>query len=157
MHEDGSIEQAQLTSCGLNDGPLAGVGYYPAYLACNLFTASPSAYVGGPEQPRVMQDGRDGDENEGYVGNMQDTATAGFKFFRGKEAGRICIWVRGYARGVFEVRTEIGGKVLAELPVDYTNVWEAYTADITLPEGEYAIYLTFRGQGNAMLKGFAVE
>ena len=157
VHEDGSIEQAQLTSCGLNDGPLAGVGYYPAYLACNLFTASPSAYVGGPEQPRVMQDGRDGDENEGYVGNMQDTATAGFKFFRGKEAGRICIWVRGYARGVFEVRTEIGGKVLAELPVDYTNVWEAYTADITLPEGEYAIYLTFRGQGNAMLKGFAVE
>ena len=48
-------------------------------------------------------------------------------------------------------------KSLTELPVDYTNVWEAYTADITLPEGEYAIYLTFRGQGNAMLKGFALE
>lgn len=157
VHEDGSIEQAQLTSCGLNDGPLEGVGYYPAYLACNLFTASPSAYVGGTEQPRVMQDGRDGDENEGYVGNIQDTATAGFKFFRGSEARQICIWVRGYAKGVFEVRTEISGKVLAELPVDYTNVWEAYTADITLPEGEYAIYLTFRGQGNAMLKGFALK
>ena len=25
---DGSIEQAQLTSCGLNDGPLPGLGYY---------------------------------------------------------------------------------------------------------------------------------
>lgn len=154
VHEDGSIEQAQLTSCGLNDGPLKGMGYYPAYTACNLFTDIPCAYVGGAQQPRVMQDGRDGDENDGYVGNMQDTATAGFKYFRGSEAKKLRIWVRGYARGIFEVRTEIGGKVRARIPVEYANVWEDYTADISLPEEDYAIYLTFRGEGNAMLKGF---
>lgn len=157
IHEDGSIDQAQLTSCGLNDGPLPGKGYYPAYLACNLFTDTPCAYVGGADQPRVMQDGRDGDENEGYVGNIQNTATAGFKFFQGNDAGRIIIWARGYANGVFEVRTQIGGEVLAEIPVEYTNVWEEYSADISLPEGEYALYLTFRGQGNAMLKGFELR
>ena len=28
-----------------------------------------------------MQDGRDGDEEPGYIGNIQDGATAGFKYF----------------------------------------------------------------------------
>ncbi|MDE7223076.1 MAG: alpha-N-arabinofuranosidase, partial [Acetatifactor sp.] len=157
IRKDGSIEQAPMTSCGLNGGPLPGLGYYPAYLACNLFTDSPAVYVGGADQPRVMQDGRDGDENEGYIGNMQDGATAGFKFFRGTEARQIRVWTRGYAQGVLEVRTQIGGEVLAELPVEYANVWEESEADITLPEGEYALYLTFRGQGNTMLKGFELR
>ena len=104
-----------------------------------------------------MQDGRDGDETQGYIGNIQDTATAGFKFFRGAEAKRIRIWTRGYVHGTFEVRTEIGGEVLAQLPVEFSNVWEESAADIVLPEGEYAIYLTFRGRGNAMLKGFELS
>ena len=133
------------------------LGYFPAYLACNLFTSVPSAYVGDPVQPRVMQDGRDGDENEGYIGNIQDTATVGFKFFQGTEASQIHIWTRGYAQGTFEVRTEIGGEILAKLAVEYANVWEESHAQIALPEGEYAIYLTFRGQGNAMLKGFELS
>lgn len=32
------IVQAQMTSCGLNNGPLLGKGIYPAYIACNIFT-----------------------------------------------------------------------------------------------------------------------
>ncbi len=154
VHEDGSIEQAMITSCGLNGGPLMAEGYYPAYIACNLFTDKPSVYVGGAEQPRVMQDGKDGDEYEGYVGNIKNTATIGFKFFQGTQAKQIRIWTRGYAKGFFEVRTSIGGEVLASIPVDYTNVWEEYTADISLPEGQYALYFTFCGEGNPMFKGF---
>ena len=83
--------------------------------------------------------------------------TAGFKFFRGTEAKRIRIWTRGYAQGIFEVRTEIGGRVLAALPIEYANVWEESAADIALPQGEYALFLTFRGQGSAMLKGFELR
>ena len=55
---DGSIPQVKITSCGLNGGPLEGKGEYPAYLACNLFTDTPSVYVGEGNFPRVMQDGR---------------------------------------------------------------------------------------------------
>ena len=36
---DGSIPQVEMTSCGLNGGPLEGRGTYPAYIACNLFTS----------------------------------------------------------------------------------------------------------------------
>lgn len=154
FREDGSIPQAELTSCGLNGGPLSGKGVYPAYLACNLFTDEPSAYVGGDRFPRIMQDGRDGDQEEGYIANLYDSATAGFKYFDMKSVGRIAITVRGYAKGVFQVKTAWDGPVLAEIPVDYTNVWEDYSAPVAVEDGVHALYLTFRGQGNPMLKSF---
>lgn len=77
---DGSIPQVKITSCGLNGGPLEGKGEYPAYLACNLFTDTPSVYVGEGNFPRVMQDGRDGDEEVGYIANITDSTTIGFKY-----------------------------------------------------------------------------
>lgn len=154
IRPDGSIPQVEITSCGLNGGPLEGKGCYPAYIACHLFTKEPSVYVGGDRFPKVMQDGRDGDEEDGYVGNIQDSATAGFKYFECKDVSEISITVRGYAKGVFEVKTEWDGEVLAEIPVDYTNVWKKYTASVRLADGIHALYFTFRGQGNAMLKSF---
>lgn len=154
FREDGSIPQAEITSCGLNSGPLRGKGIYPAYIACHLFTRESSAYVGGDRFPKVMQDGKDGDEETGYVGNIQDSATVGFKYFDVKGVSRITITVRGYAKGVFQVKTARNGEVLAEIPVDYTNVWEDYTVPVSIEDGIHALYLTFCGQGNAMLKSF---
>lgn len=151
---DGSIPQVEITSCGLNGGPLEGRKCYPAYIACNLFTKEPCAYVGGDRFPKVMQDGRDGDEVDGYVGNIQDSATAGFKYFDCRGIREISITVRGYAKGVFEVKTAWNGEVLAEIPVDYTNVWKKYTTSVIIEDGIHSLYLTFRGQGNAMLKSF---
>lgn len=157
FREDGSIQQAEITSCGLNGGPLRGKGVYPAYLACHLFTKEPSAYVGGDRFPKVMQDGKDGDEETGYVGNIQDSATAGFKYFDMKGVSRITITVRGYAKGVFCVKTSWDGEVLAEIPVDYTNVWQDYTVPLSIEDGVHALYFTFCGQGNAMLKSFELS
>lgn len=154
LAEDGSFAQVELTSCGLNGGPLAGKGEYPAYIACRLFTDEPTAHVGGDKQPRVMQDGRDGDEEPGYIGNIMNSATAGFKYFDMQGVTKIRITVRGYANGNFEVRTKWDGEVLAEIPVVYTNVWETYEAEIAMPDGVQALYLTYRGQGKAALLSF---
>lgn len=151
---DGAIPQAEITSCGLNGAPLAGEGEYPAYIACHLFTDEPSVYVGGDEFPKVMQDGRDGDEETGYIGNIKDGATAGFRYFSMNHVTHIKITTRGYAAGVFEVRTSWDGDVLAQIPVQYSNVWETYSAPVAIPDGKSALYITFRGQGNAMLKSF---
>lgn len=155
--EDGSIPQVEMTSCGLNGGPLSGKGEYPAYIACNLYTDTPSLYVGGDAFPKVMQDGRDGDEEPGYIGNMKDSATAGFKYFCFEGVSAISITVRGYTGGIFEVRTEREGAVLAEIPVINSNVWETYTADVELPDGVGALYLTYRGGGNASLLSFELK
>lgn len=148
---DGSIPQVEITSCGLNGGPLEGKGEYPAYIACHLFTDTPSVYVGGERFPKIMQDGRDGDELPGYIANIQDSATAGFKYFDCKGIREIRIKVRGYADGVFEVKTSWDGEVLARIQVKYSNVWEEYTVPVCIPDGRQAIYLTYRGAGNASL------
>ncbi len=153
---DGSIPQVEITSCGLNGGPLAGKGEYPAYLACHLFYEKPSMYVGDSRAPKVMQDGRDGDEEIGYIGNIQDTATAGFKYFDCQDVKEIRIQTRGYGDGEFEVKTAWDGEVLARIKIQYTNVWEEYTAPIAIPDGVQAIYITYRGGGNVALCSFAL-
>lgn len=155
--EDGSIRQVEMTSCGLNGGPLRGEGEYGAYLACNLFTDTESVYVGDDRFPKIMQDGRDGDEEPGYIGNMKDHATAGFKYFDCKNVTGIGIKTRGYADGYFEVRTAWDGEVLAKIPIRYSNVWEEYRAPVQIPDGVCAIYLTYRGEGNASLLSLSLQ
>lgn len=154
---DGTIPQVEITSCGLNNGPLKGEGEYPGYLACNLFTNEEAAYIGGDRFPKIMQDGRDGDEEPGYIGNITDSAVAGFKYFDCKGVKRIKIKVRGYANGTFQVKTSWDGPVLAEIPVQYTNVWEEYSSPIELEDGVHAIYLAYTGDGNASLLSFTLE
>ena len=153
---DGSIPQAELTSCGLNGGPLEGKGEYPAYLACNLFTDTPSMYIGGDRFPKVMQDGRDGDEETGYIGNLMKSSTAGFKYFDCKGVTKISITARGYGSGNFEVRTELGGECLATIAIQYSNVWETYTSHINLPDGVHALYFTYVGDGYPSMKSFTL-
>ncbi len=154
---DGRIPQVEITSCGLNGGPLEGKGEYPAYIACHLFTDRPSVYVGGEKFPRIMQDGKDGDEEPGYIANMQDTATAGFKYFECHGVRKIKIKVRGYANGEFEVKTSWDGEALAVIRVKNSNVWEEYEAPAAIPDGKQAVYLTYRGNGNASLLSFTLE
>ena len=107
--------------------------------------------------PPIMQDGRDGDEEPGYVGNMKNNATAGFKYFDFQGVKAITLTVRGYANGEFEVRTSREGEVLAKIKVEYTNVWEDYRSEISIPDGVGAIYLTYKGGGNASLLQFTLE
>jgi hypothetical protein len=163
FREDGSIVQAEMTSCGLNGGPLAGRGEYPAYIACNLFCKDEELYIGtygawmDGRFPKITQDGKDGDEEPGYIANMRDTATAGFKYFDCRDVKRVKIKVRGYAKGAFEVKTSWDGPALGSIPVNFTNVWKEYAADIAIPDGVHALYFTYRGEGNAQLKSFTLE
>lgn len=154
---DGSIPQAEITSCGLNGGALRAEGEYPAYIACHLFTPQESVYVGGDAFPKVMQDGRDGDEEIGYVANIKDCATIGFKYFDCKNVRRIGIATRGYMKGAFQIKTRWDGPVLGEIPVHNSNVWEWYWTDVTVPDGKNSLYFTYSGSGNASLKAFAIN
>ena len=161
--EDGTIPQAEMTSCGCNGGPLEGRGEYPAYLACNLFCEEESVYTDwtaswmNNQFPKITQDGRDGDEEIGYIANMKASATAGFKYFDCKGITKVKIKVRGYCQGDFEVKTSWDGSALGKIPVVFTNVWKEYSADITIPDGIQALYFTYTGQGSAHLASFTLE
>ncbi len=161
--EDGSIPQAEMTSCGLNGGPLAGHGEYPAYLACNLFYKEESVYTDWTgawmdhQFPKITQDGRDGDEEIGYIANMKDSATAGFKYFNCKGIKKVKIKVRGYCIGEFHIKTAWNGEVLGKIPVVFSNIWKEYSADIEIPEGVNALYFSYAGSGSASLASFTLE
>ena len=76
-------------------------------MACNLFTNEPSIYV-DERFPKIMQDGRDGDEDPAYLGAIVDGTTVGFKYFDMKNIHQISIDVRGYIKGSFEVKNCMG-------------------------------------------------
>ncbi|MEO2258881.1 family 43 glycosylhydrolase [Paenibacillus amylolyticus] len=162
FEEDGSIPQVEMTSCGPSGRPLEGKGKYPAYIACNLLTRDDQKYTGGfgagawldSRFPKITQDGRDGDEEVGYIANMVESATAGFKFFDCRGIRQVSIKVRGYCHGVFEVKTAWDGPVLGTIPVHFTNHWKPYSAEITIPDGIQSLYFTYRGSGSASLASF---
>lgn len=86
--------QAEVTSCGLNGGPLRGIGTYEARIACNLWSGEGTGRYDGPHparrlaaHPYITQSERDGKacatppaDVAQYIANMRDGATAGFKY-----------------------------------------------------------------------------
>jgi len=159
---EGTIRQAEITSRGPNGGPLRGHGEYPAYIACHLYCGEERLYTAmtawmDNRFPKITQDGKDGDPEPGYVANMMDSATAGFKDFQLSGVRAITIRVRGYCKGAFEIRTTWDGPCLGRIPVEFTNVWTAYRGEIALPDGVHSLYFTYVGEGRASLASFTLE
>ncbi|WP_330368788.1 carboxylesterase family protein [Butyrivibrio sp. FC2001] len=150
---DGSIIQAEITSCGLNNGPLTDIGEYPSYIACNLFTEAHEIYV-GKEGPRVVQDGGDGDREIGYIRQLGNNSTAGYKYFDMKAVSGLKIKTRGYFNGKVQVKTKWDGEVLGEIDVNSQNIWTEGTCSFAPITGVNALYLTFVGSGSCSLKSF---
>ncbi|MBO4331142.1 MAG: family 43 glycosylhydrolase, partial [Oscillospiraceae bacterium] len=153
---DGSMPQAEMTSTGGGE-PFEGRGEFPAWLACNLFWDSLQPDRQNPNPPRITQDGRDGDEEEGYVAGMTDGVTVGFKYFRCENVKRVTVRTRGYAGGRLELRISPDGECLGSIQLGFRNQWTPFSADIAVPDGVNALYFTYRGSGSAMLASFELE
>ena len=147
---DGSIKQVEITSCGLNNGPLSDKGEYPAYIACNIFTKEHKIYVEAGA-PRVVQEGGDGDQNPGYIKDIVDGTTIGFKYFDLKKVTGLRIKTRAYYNGTFEIRTALDGEVLGEIKGIGSNIWTSFEGKVKELSGTHALYLTYKGTGNASL------
>lgn len=154
--ENGGIQQSEITSCGLNQGPLNDMEEYPAYIACNLFREEPEVYVGGHKVAWITQEGRDGDPNTGYVAHILDGTTIGFKYFDCQGVCAMEMKLRGYADGIFEIKTSPDGPVLAEIKMEYSTVWESYRSKCQIPDGIHALYFTYKGAGTAEFKSFCM-
>jgi hypothetical protein len=156
---DGTFKQAPMTSCCGMD-PLRSEGTYPTYIACNLFTDTEVTYVpwsGWMDDrfPKITQEGGDGDENYGYIANMRDSATAGFKYFDCRNVRKMSVCTKGYATGKLEVRLKWDDeKAIGSFPVNYANVWHETEAEITIPDGIHDLFFTFKGTGHLQFAAF---
>ena len=121
-----------------------------------MYTDCTCAWM-GPQFPKITQEGRDGDEEVGYIANMKDSATAGFKYFDCKDIKKVKIKVRGYCKGEFLVKTTWDAKEpLGKIPVVFSNAWKEYEQDIAIPDGVNALYFTYTGDGSASFASFTL-
>ncbi len=107
--------------------------------------------------PKITQEGRDGDEINGYVCNMRNTARAGFKYFECRNTKVVSVRTKGYANGELEVRTKWDGPSLGSFPISYANIWHDTKGSISLPDGTNSLYFTFSGDGYLQFGGFELQ
>lgn len=155
FESDGSIKQVEITSCGLNGGPLSDVGEYPSYIACNIFTNDHKIYVEA-NAPRVVQEGGDNTPNNGYIKDIVDGTTIGFKYFELKDATGLRIKTRAYFNGIFEVRTALDSEPICSISAHGSNIWTAFESSFAKVSGTYPIYLTYKGTGNCSLASIEI-
>ena len=155
FESDGSIKQVEITSCGLNGGPLSDIGEYPSYIACNIFTNDHKIYVEA-NAPRVVQEGGDNTPNNGYIKDIVDGTTIGFKYFELKDATGLRIKTRAYFNGIFEVRTALDSEPICSISAHGSNIWTAFESSFAKVSGTYPIYLTYKGTGNCSLASIEI-
>lgn len=169
IKEDGSIQQVEMTSCGPNERPLAGQGEYPAFIACNFFCVEdtePPSWDQSPKGkwprrdpriPFVSQDGRDGDEEHGFVTNINNNCGVGFKYFDCKGITRVTVKIRGYSRGSFEIKTTLDGEILGVIEITSSNIWKEFSSSVKIPDGIQALFFIYKGTGYATLASFTLS
>lgn len=153
---DGSIPQVEITSCGLNGGPLPAKGAYESYIACHL-TERDRTKVGHvlepgpgidlselpPEMPYITEeeDSSRGKGTKPYIANLREGAVAGFKYlsFDGTEAA-----VELELRGCGSVSLTLDapdGPVAARLRHS-SEGWVSTRAALAPTAGIHALYVT---------------
>lgn len=163
---DGRIAQAELTSCGLNGGPLRGTGTYEARIACNLssaegtcgYSCSSGAVPGETVHPYFTQTEPDREaQGDQYIANLRDGSWAGFKYFRFDRENRITVSVRGEASGLLMVSTERGGPPAAQLRISPSRDWTEVSDRLCVSAGVHPLYFTFSGAGSLDFRRFTLS
>ncbi len=176
MTEDGHFIQAEMTSCGLNGGPLAAQGTYPAVICCNLTNGHmphQTTEAITEQLPHITHAGcsnieasaarteHSNMEAEDMMAECCDAEASDTKTERyiteisdGTMIGYKYFAFEGKTKLVLTMRGEASGKlvisaddkVLAELPVTPMQNWTKCEAQIET-EGTHALYFQYYGTG----------
>lgn len=150
---DGRFSQAEMTSCGLNGGPLEGKGTYSAHIACNLYGKKGAYWYGVVKKPRgsypfFTQYGKDREENpDQHIANFTDGATAVFKYFKLDRTESVSVELSGNAKGEILVRTSKEGEPAARIPISGGGK-RSCSGKWTGESGVLPLYFTFEGSGH---------
>ncbi|SER55394.1 Glycosyl hydrolases family 43 [Gracilibacillus ureilyticus] len=160
--ENGMISQVEMTSCGLNNGPLIGKGKYEARIACYLKSKKGAGrygvYFGGvtfKDHPYFTQSGKDREDSPTqYIANMKDGATAGFKYFNLYDLSEISLRIRGNANGYMYISTSRDEKPFVRIKVNPSSVFSNFSAKAAVTNGVHSLYFTFKGTGKLDFESF---
>ncbi len=158
---EGRIRQVEMTSCGLNGGPLAGHGRYEAYIACNLYYKGSAGFYGSTaydEHPYLTQTGEDREgAPDQHIANMRHGAVAGFKYFDLRGTTGISVEARGTAQGTLTVLSGPAGDVLARIPICAGEEHGVFSAGLDSPDGVSALFFLYEGEGAMDFRAFTLH
>lgn len=159
---DGRFLQAELTSCGLNDGDLHGFGTYPASIACHLFAAGGALNnrflkEEKEKHPAFTQTGADREaDGDAYITNMQNGSTAGYRYFDLRDTKKIAVQVRGDG-GSITVRDSRDGNILAQIPVEASAEYANFSAPLSGGSAHSGLYFTVQTEGRMDFSHFVLS
>ncbi|HZG87980.1 alpha-N-arabinofuranosidase [Paenibacillus sp.] len=149
---DGSIPQVEMTSCGLNGGPLPTEGEYSAAIACNL-TNGAMPHITNRKSPfDIPFITHEGDQR--YVTNVKQGTLIGFKYFTFDGPIVLKVVTRGSGRGKFSVSTGAGEAGFIRLAGSDTWGESEVVLDV---RGTLPLYFTYHGEDAIEFLSFRFE
>jgi len=144
MLPDGTIQQVEVTSCGLNGGALIPKGTYPAPICCNLTNLRLQHPTGMPGEvinpaPNINHEG-----NTRFVKDIEDNTLIGYKYFGFAGDTEISVVTRGKGQGELAVMTELG-KPLVEINIKPSAEWTPSQTVCFTANGDLPLYFVYSG------------
>ena len=160
--ENGKFYPAEMTSCGLNGGPLRDTGVYPAGIACVLMgkdgACKTNMVKNKAVHPCFTQEGPDSECDAGhYVKNITDGTVVGYKYFDFCTAQSIFVCVRGSGNGMLQVCHKPDGDAIGIIRLSGSTDWTEESVAITPQNGKQAIYFRYQGTGSIDMKQFELK
>jgi len=156
MLPDGSIPQVEITSCGLNGGPLKASGSYPASIACHLTDPSFTNTIDYNDPKMKCQIRVTERQNVSYITGIKDGAVIGYKYFEFLGATFVGLELRGRFEGTITAAHDAAGEEVIgaiELGMDNED-WEMILVPIAPEQKTRPLYLRYEGEGEWELKSF---
>lgn len=152
IEADGSIRQVEITSCGLNGGPLTAKGTYPATICCNLTNGKmPHGSNRKIKKPIPCVSSGNG---ERFVHRVAGGTWVGYKYFAFEGKAKLNITLRGEASGKLEICNTLNGKAIAEIPVTSNSNWHTVSTEVPFAQGKAALYFHYVGKGSIDILNF---
>lgn len=158
---EGKFYQTEMTSQGLNDGPLIARGYHEARIACNLSSGKgttfyPKTGVIDTVHPYFTQEGPEDGKGRAYIANLQSGSWAAFKYFATTSENLISIVYRGNGKGTLRVGTTHGHADVANLSIHSVKHWTTISAPLIAWVGSKPLYFEYVGNGAIDFAGFEI-
>ena len=158
------FKQAEMTSQGLNGGPLSGKGTYKAAICCNLYTTKGTFFYKvfrrlALKHPFLTQEDKDNDIRETqYIKNVTKYAIIGYKYFRfDTKVSNISITIKGNMRGTVFVKDSENGEILAEIKVSPSKVKKSFTSEFKSTNKVSALFFSYKGKGHFSFYEFTIN
>ena len=155
IKEDGSIEQVECTSMGLNGGALMPEGHFPAPISC-ILTNGKMPHITNTmidsDIPHITHNADENGEIQRFITGIKNGTRIGYKYFEFDGTYRLTLTVRGNGTGNFTIKTE--NEKLAVISFEGSKEWTEAEV-IFSAKGILPLYFEFTGEGNAQLLEFA--